>query len=286
MPQPLRQRLEDPAYRDAHLCAAFVLTQEKRFAWYDSAFLRRFVAARRFLEVHSPGEVARFVAAFAPLQPPPDFAPIKLSGLFDEAQHRALREEVFALQPEQLETHELEHFGRHVVHDHPPFLALQRAILPRVNALVGGELALGYNFLSLYNAAGRCAPHMDQPISMYTLDYCIAQNVDWPIHFSGLVDWRDGSHRPHAPEEVLNDPSVTFTPYELTANDALLFCGSSQWHYREAMPEGGYSHLLFFHFYPAGCEALVDPEQWPVHFDLPQLQALLDLLDDPQADAG
>ena len=286
MSLPLRQRLQDPAYREAHLCAALVLRQEARLAWYDSFFLRRFALARRFLEVHSPGEVARFVEGFAPLQPPPDVAPSLLPALFDAAQQKAIMEEVAAIRPDALETHEIAAFGRHVVHDHPPFLALQRALLPKVSALIGCELALGYNFLSLYGPTGRCDPHMDQPLSMYTLDYCIAQNVRWPIRFSRRVDWMDVAQHPASPQDVLDDPALDFTPYELEENDALLFCGSAQWHYREAMPPGGYSHLLFFHYYPAGCEALVNPAQWPAHFGLPQLQALLDLLDDPQVYGG
>jgi hypothetical protein len=120
---------------------------------------------------------------------------------------------------------------------------------------------------------------MDQPISMYTLDYCIEQDVEWPIFFSPLVDWPTLEQQQAASARgMLHDPDLPYTPYVLQPDSALLFCGSSQWHYREAMTAGSFCNLLFLHYFPAGCEDLVRPEGWARHFALPELEALVDLL--------
>ena len=71
------------------------------------------------------------------------------------------------------------------------------------------------------------------------------------------------------------DPSLDFIGLEMTPGQAVLFSGSSQWHYREPMPVGtGPQHcdLLFFHFVPAGEAELVDPDNWATLFGIPELQ--------------
>ena len=56
--------------------------------------------------------------------------------------------------------------------------------------------------------------------------------------------------------------------------DAILFSGSSQWHYRDALPQGkakGFCDLLFLHYIPKGTASIVRPANWAEHFGLPEI---------------
>lgn len=276
--QDLKERLRDPAYLDLHLVAISTVRNVEQVPWYDAHFLKQFEAAKAFLALVRPDRLEEFIAGFEPIRQVtnkpieivPDFFPGEL--------HAQIREIAQNIPKPQLEAHEMGDFGRHVVHNHSFFGELQRKVLPRVEELAERKLEAGYNFLSLYGSTGRCAPHMDEPEAMYTLDYCIDQSAPWPISFSNLIDWPDASEMEGwDPEAVLEDPKVHFTEHLLEPNQALLFTGSSRWHYREAIHKGGFCNLLFFHYYPAGCANLVYPERWVTHFDIPELEALCDI---------
>ncbi|MFC3097984.1 hypothetical protein [Alteraurantiacibacter palmitatis] len=272
----LRERLRDPAYRDLHLAAVMAMRQVADIPWYDAHFLRFYETAKLYLAAVRPDALECFVDGFAPLRTPPGFTVQEIEGLFGAAELEALRAEVAGLPAAKLRDDEIRTFGRHVVQDHPAFLALQRELTPRVSAWAGQEVEPGYNFLSLYGNSGRCALHMDQPISMYTLDICIDQDVEWPIWFSDVVDWPDSAAMA-AFDAADVKARLPFTGYTLQPGKAILFSGSSQWHYRDAMPRPGFCHLLFFHYYPKGCLELVESSNWPRLFDLPELEPLIDI---------
>ncbi len=276
--EAIKDRLEDREYLDLHLAAIALVAKVGEVPWYDAHFLRRFEAAKLYLAEVAPEYLEGFTAGFAPLRPAASFEICTLNALFDDAVRQEIRAVVQSLSDAQLERHEVKDFGRDVVHDHPFFLQLQRDLLPLVSELAGRELVMGYNFLSLYGGLGQCAPHLDEPMSMYTLDYCIEQSGTWPIHFSKPVAWPGSSAMQAWNEEGLkSDPAMDWTSHELRPNQALLFNGSSQWHYREPITPGGYCNLLFFHFYPADCEKLVRPHLWAEHFELSVLQPLCDI---------
>lgn len=277
----IKERLRDPEYLDRHLIAVSSLEFVGGGKWYDSNFLRRYEAAKYYLLHAMPEALDDFVAGFEPLRPPYGFEIKTVPQLFDDPTARRVREIARSIPDAQRELHEVEHFGRDVVHDHPYFDELQRELLPQVNELAGRELESSYNFLSLYGGSGKCDVHMDEPSAMYTLDYCIEQSDAWPIYFSQLRDWpsRDEMTK-WSPEKVLNDPDVIWTPHSLEPNGALLFNGSSQWHHRKQNVAGSFCTLLFFHYYPAGCHKLITPAEWPIYFNLPILEPLCDLFAD------
>lgn len=278
--EAVKERLKDRTYLDQHIVAVGVLARSEKTLWYDSNFLRRFEAAKEYLNQVRPDALDSFVDGFEPIRPPKDFSIRTVEALFDSATHQKIKDIAASIPEQDLEQHELKAFGRYVVHDHPYFDELQRSILPVVSELAGRELVPCYNFLSLYGDSGKCGVHMDEPQAMYTLDYCVDQSAPWPIHFSQIIDWpsRDDLAAWSA-EKVLADPSLTFESYELEPNGALLFNGSSQWHYREPNAPGNFCNLLFFHYYPAGYEGLVLPEKWAEYFDLPDLKPLCDLFE-------
>jgi hypothetical protein len=279
--EAIKAKLRDPDYFDLHMQAAGAVRRIGNVEWYDSHFVRRFEVAKHYLAQVRPDALEAFVRGFDVLLPPPGFANVMIDDLFDAQTRVQIREAARTIPAEWLKDDEMRDFGRHVVRDYPLFVDLQQRLLPRISDLVERELVLGYNFLSLYGGAGRCDPHMDEPRSMFTLDYCIEQSEDWPIWFSKVVDWPTvETMRGWNPEAVRADPALAFSPHVLRPGEALLFNGSSQWHYRDAISPGGFCNLLFFHYYPAGCDDLIWPRLWSRHFAIPELGPLCELFSD------
>lgn len=279
--QAIKEKLRDPAYLDLHMAAVSAIRRVGRVDWYDSYFLRRYEVASLYLSQVRPDALERFVRGFDVLRPPAGFRNLVIDDLFDAPTREQIREASRSIPAECIKDYEMRDFGRHIVHDYPLFIELQQQLLPRMSALVGLDLVPGYNFLSLYGGAGRCDPHMDEPRSMFTLDYCIEQSEDWPIWFSKVVDWPSAETMQNwDPQAIKADPALEFRPYVLRPGEALLFNGSSQWHYRDAITPGGFCSLLFLHYHPAGCDDLIWPHRWSRHFDIPELGPLCELFNE------
>ena len=172
---------------------------------------------------------------------------------------------------ETLEKHEYKNFGREVVHNHPYFIELQKNLECFVSDLVSEPIESAYNFLSLYNNLGKCDVHMDAPLAKWTLDLCIDQSTEWPIYFTKTQDWPvdfnfEGDYW-GAGIKFMNE----FEKVVLHPGEAAIFSGSSQWHYRDAIPEGKnqFCHLLFFHFIPKGTRKLSNPRTWNERYQIP-----------------
>lgn len=281
MPDPsIHARLRDPAYFSLHLQAAMAIREVSRFKWYDSHFLRRFEIAKLYLEKVRPDAVGEFVEGFAPIRPDPSFSVTRMDEVFDPPTRQRIIETSRAAVPTDHDSQSFENsnFGRDVVWDEPFFCELQEHIRPQIEQLTGRKLETSYNFLSRYSGAGVCAPHMDHPDSMFTFDYCIEQSEEWPIHFSKVVDWPTRETVAQLDLAAIKQaPELDFAAHCLRPNQALLFNGSSQWHYRDPITPGGFCNLLFFHYIPAGCGALVEPRRWAEHFAIPELGPLCDL---------
>lgn len=274
----IRDRLADPDYLEQHMIAVAALRGVAEVPWYDAHFLRRFEAAKHYLSHVKPEAVDDFVAGFAPLRTHPDFAIQRVSPLFDDDRFAEILRHLHAIPEARLERHEVENFGRDIVHDLPFFSEIQRELLPLAEKLAGRALEPGYNFLSLYRGEGRCEPHLDEPEAMFTLDICLEQSAEWPIHFSRLIAWPDAAEMAaHDPSALRTDPAMRWETHALQPNEALLFCGPSQWHYRNQIAPGGFCNLLFLHYFPKGCGDLVRTERWAEHFGWPELAPLCDI---------
>ena len=120
---------------------------------------------------------------------------------------------------------------------------------------------------------------MDSPEAKYTLDLCLRQSQEWPIYLSQPVPWPepDGPQWPREnwEQKIKTSPALKFTPHILQPGKALIFSGSSQWHYREALPRTAplqFCDLLFFHYIPRGTAELVKPRNWARLFGVPELE--------------
>jgi hypothetical protein len=249
------------------------------FPWYDSGWLSNYVRAKQLIQTEYPDKYADFVNKFQPLRTNLDFQTIKIDRLFDRAIIIEIQNLITKLQQAEIEQHEIFRFGRLVVHDLDYFNQLQAKITPLVSELVGEPVEPSYNFLSLYNNLGVCRVHMDAPYAKYTLDACIEQSHPWPIYFSQVQAWPENfEHRDDWERAILTDPHNTFTEWELSAGEAVIFSGSSQWHYRQRIPqqlERNFCHLIFFHFMPCGMSGTIDPDNWAKIFDLPELDRVI-----------
>lgn len=246
------------------------------YPWYDSWWLTHYCRARAILARVHPAALTEFEAAFAPLRTSETYRTRVFDGVCDGTVMSEIASVVRALKPTDLELHEARNFGRFVVHDHPFFTALQHQLLPLVEEATGERLEVQYNFLSLYTAKGVCRVHLDAPSAKWTLDLCLAQSVPWPIYFSQVVPWPDGdiveARADDWEEAIKRSPELRFAAVTLEPGQAVLFSGSSQWHYRERFPApAGYCHLVFFHYAPRGTRALLDPQQWAARFGVPEL---------------
>lgn len=280
-------KLRDPAYFALHIQAATAIREVDLLGWYDSGFLRRFEVARRYLTKVRPDALDDFAGGFERLKPPATFRETLINEVFDPATREAIITVSRAAEATSIEEQAFEeaNFGREVVWDHPFFLDLQEQVRGMMSDIVGQPLVSSYNFLSRYGAKGQCDLHMDHPDAMYTFDYCIEQDAVWPIHIGRVVDWPTAEFaRTFDPARITSDPDFGFTDYLLQPNQALLFNGSSQWHYRRPKTAGGFCNLLFFHYVPAGCDDLVVPRAWADHFAIPELGPLCDLFADNKVD--
>jgi hypothetical protein len=256
------------------------------YPWYDSMWLEAYVCARRTMRTHRPALLADFENAMAVFRTPPGFKVKTFDPLLDDATLAEVRRAVQQVDPRSVEVHEAAVFRRLVVHDLPFFTELQHRLTERVSEAAGEAVEPRYNFLSLYSATGVCQVHMDAPLAKWTLDLCLNQSEPWPIHFSQVLDWPgidpdadpQAWARPDWAERITASPDLNFESHAMLPGQAILFSGSSQWHYRDAMPNmrpGSFCDLLFLHYIPLGTARLVNPMNWAEIFGLPELgQAL------------
>ena len=252
------------------------------YPWYDSWWLAKYFEARTIIQRRKPEALAEFDRALAPLQTSPTFRTTLLDQPFDAETLDALRKVVKSLRPSDLELHEARAFGRFVVHDHPMFLELQRRAAPIVSGAVGEPVEATYSFLSLYSPRGVCAVHLDAPQAKWTFDLCIDQSAPWPIHLSEVRPWPSAEELTDYAgddwqEKIKSSSSLKFSGLSPNVGQAVVFSGSSQWHYRDPIdPAGGsaFCTLLFLHFIPRGTKDLLDPRHWATLVGVPELAAL------------
>jgi hypothetical protein len=251
---------------------------ERRFPWYDSEWLTEYVRAKSIIQTERPAAVEDFVNAFRVLHTPPSFQVKVFESVFNGEVFERIRRVAASQRPIDLKLHEAQTFRRFVVHNNPIFAELQQQIIPLVSDAVGEAVEASYNFLSFYRTMGICPIHIDAPTAKWTLDLCVNQSAPWPIYFSQVRPWPESVPESWCQEgwetRIKQSPVLQFTPYTLQPQQAVLFSGSSQWHYRDAITRVNgrqFCDLLFFHFRPVGTAELVRPQNWARLFGMREL---------------
>jgi hypothetical protein len=247
--------------------------------WYDSAWLGRYLAAKVIIGKVAPHRLLEFTNSFDILRTDPAFKVKEVPAVFDAEALARIKGIIKSIPMHTMEMHEIQTFGRFVVHNHPTFTQMQQDLTGFVSALVGEEVEPGFNFLSLYTRMGICEPHLDTPLAKWTLDICIDQSEPWPIHFSQIVPWPE--ERVELGDDwqsaIKNSPQLAFQSKVLMPGNGIVFSGSSQWHYRDALPSTSsksFCDLLFFHYIPKGTAEIVKPANWAGMFDVPELAGI------------
>ena len=253
-----------------------------RYPWYDSLWLTQYAQAKELIEEVRPQALDEFVRTFDVLRTRPDFEVKEFPQVFSEAVLTDIKQVVRGLEASQLDTHEVEGFGRSIVHNHPFITELQESIVDLASEAAGEAVERSYNVISRYTELGVCPVHMDGPDAKWTLDLCIGQSEPWPIHLSQVVPWpEEFEYDGDDWEELIKrDPEHRFDSYSLEPGSAIFFSGSSQWHYRDPHPgddEDQFCDLVFFHFVPEGMPETVKPTTWARQFDIRELD-LVDAL--------
>jgi hypothetical protein len=246
---------------------------------YDSFWLTKYQRAKDVIRRVQPEKLPVFVEAVSALRTAADFRTKRIPGLFDDATMAMIRQAIATFQLRDLEFGEFKRFGRFVVHNHPFFTELQKKTIDLVSEAAGEPVEASYNFVSLYKKVGVCPVHLDTPEAKWTLDLCIEQSAPWPIHVSQVVPWPEGLTLKEDDWQgaIKASPDYEFTSYNLEPGEALIFSGSSQWHYRDPVQRDGKEHfcsLVFFHFVPKGMLETVRLENWARLFDIPELADL------------
>ena len=249
---------------------------DNQFPWYDGWWLTRYVRAKKHIGTHAPARMDVFTQTLSPLRTRTDFKVRLHENLFTEEQITIIQNTTRSIKPPQLEMHELMEHGRFVIHDHPGLVDLFEQVAPAVSEVVGEEVEACYSFISLYNANGRCQVHLDAPVAKWTLDFCIDQSAPWPITFSDVVPWpEEFIEDPYGWEsQIRHSPANRFSSISMEPGQAVIFSGSSQWHYRDPFNGAGpKSHwdLLFMHFIPAGMKEIAEWKNWERIFSIPGL---------------
>ena len=188
-----------------------------------------------------PEKLKHFVETLDVFKTPLNFKATKVKALLTPLQIEKAIILIHDLTDENFENHELGHFDRKVIHDHPLFVEMQKEITDKVSHLTGEAVEPYYNFSSLYRDMGSCEVHMDAPEAKWTLDVCLEQSNQWPIYFSQIVPWPETLTNDERDwrEQIKGDPNNHFEESILQPGENVLFSGSSQWHYRIQSLEKG-----------------------------------------------
>lgn len=244
--------------------------------WYDSVWLTKYLDAKELIARSYPSRLEEFVARFDVLRTRPDFTIKEFPGLLDSDALDLVKRTIDEIPMSMIDLSEVRQFGRFVVRDNPVFKKMQSDMADMISEQTGEAVEPHYNFLSLYSKMGVCEPHIDSPGSKWTLDICIDQSTPWPIHFSQIIPWpEDMRNLDHDWQQAIkSDRRLKFEAKILEPGSGILFAGSSQWHYRDALPQTsqrGFCNLLFFHYIPKGTKELIIPKNWAHIFGIPEL---------------
>ncbi len=151
-------------------------------------------------------------------------------------------------------------FVRRYAHNVPYFVNIHRQLTEFASEQFGEPLKPSYVFLSLYEDGGICPLHIDRPQCYRTIDYLIQQDQaePWPIRIGEPMSDEQrqaldesGAGHPQTEGEIADRIAAeTWTDALLEPNDAVLYSGTHQWHYRPERLRGR-ADLVFFHFVPA-----------------------------------
>jgi hypothetical protein len=152
-----------------------------------------------------------------------------------------------------------DNFVRTYAHNPPYLVNVHRQLTDFASEVFGIKLKPSYVFLSMYKENGICPLHIDRPQCFRTIDLLIRSTAteEWPIRIgkamtdeqrAEIIDSGAGHPKEEADIQRIIE-SEEWTDVNLNPNDAVLYSGTNQWHYRPHRLKGT-ADLVFFHFVP------------------------------------
>jgi len=179
--------------------------------------------------------------------------------LFDPITHEALKTFIRERVPMMSVNVDAETFVRRHANNVPYFVNIHRQLTEFASEQFGEPLKPSYSFLSMYKDNGICPLHIDRPQCYRTIDYLIQQDQadPWPIRIGEYITDEQraeidetGAGHPEIDDDIAERINAeTWTDVLLEPNDAVLYSGTHQWHYRPHRLKGT-ADLIFFHFVP------------------------------------
>lgn len=179
--------------------------------------------------------------------------------LFDPITHEALKAFIRDRVPMMSVSVDTSEYIRRYVSNVPYLVNIHRQLAGYASEAFGEPVKPSYVFLSMYDDGGICPLHIDRPQCRYTIDYLIDQDQSepWPIRIGGVMTddqltaiLESQQVQPTTPEAIAERIAAEeWDEVLLSPNDAVLYSGTHQWHYRPERLKGTAS-LAFFHFVP------------------------------------
>jgi len=183
--------------------------------------------------------------------------------LFDPITHEALKAFIRDRVPMMSVGVDDKDFVRRYAHNVPYFVNIHRQLTEFASEQFCEPLKPSYSFLSMYDDNGICPLHIDRPQCYRTIDYLIQQDQaePWPIRIGQIMTDEQrqaldesGAGHPDTDETIAERIAAEeWDDVLLSPNDAVLYSGTHQWHYRPERLKGTAS-LAFFHFVPTDFE--------------------------------
>jgi hypothetical protein len=160
--------------------------------------------------------------------------PLLIDGFLPERTFRVIRAYVDRLAENSRGPAPMEsEFKRDFAHNAPLLVQVHAQLVPLVSELVGRPVKKTYVFAAMYRGGAVCPPHQDREQCKYTMDLCVSQREPWGLYVDGV-------------EYLLNE------------NDALLFAGLENEHWRDQLEPEGFCNVVLFHFVDEDFEGPLD----------------------------
>jgi hypothetical protein len=156
--------------------------------------------------------------------------PLIIKNVLSEQDFRQLQQYVKDL--DRLSIGHSDEFSRYEFGGSDILNRLHKELLPLAkNFFENEDIVPSFNFGSWYYGKASLEKHRDVNACTYTIDLCVYQTTTWDLYVEGV-------------------------PYTLNENEALLYYGESQKHWREDFPDGEDNVVCnVFFFY-------VEPDHW------------------------
>jgi hypothetical protein len=158
--------------------------------------------------------------------------PIVINNLLSQEEFKELQDYVKNLDKSTL-GHSAE-FSRYEFGGSEILDSLHKKLMPlAMDFFESQTLVPSFNFGSWYYGQASLEKHRDVAPCTYSIDLCVYQNTPWDLYVEGV-------------------------PYTLQENEALLYYGEGQKHWREEFPDSGNNVVCnVFFFY-------VEPDHWSI----------------------